>query len=132
MVDVRNDYPQFQQAGGEVAVVAMAEPQQAAGFRSKYELPFRLLADPQRQAYRAYGLQRGSAWKVAGPAVWAAGLKAVVRHGVGMPVGDPLQLAGTFVIDRDGIIRYAHHSANSADRPPNSELIAALEALQTG
>ncbi len=102
----------------------------STAFRCNYELPFRLLADPQRQAYRAFGLQRGNVWKVAGPAIWAAGLKSFVRHGAGMPVGDPLQLAGTFVIDREGIIRYVHHAANSADRPPNAELIAVLEALE--
>ncbi len=119
---MRDEYPRFQQAGGEVVVVAMAEPEQAAAFRSSYELPFRLLADPQRQAYRTFGLQRGSAWKVAGPVNWAAGLKSFVRHGAGMPVGDPLQLAGTFVIDRKGIIRYVHHAASSSDRPPNANL----------
>ncbi len=130
MVNVRDEFPRFQQAGGEVAVVAMAEPEQAAAFRSSYELPFRLLADPQRQAYRAFGLQRGSVWTVAGPVNWVAGLKSFVRHGAGIPVGDPFQLAGTFVIDREGIIRYVHHAANSADRPSNAELIAALEALE--
>ena len=127
---MRDEYPRFQKAGGEVAVVTMAEPEQAAAFRSRYELPFRLLADPQRQAYRAFGLQRGNVWKVAGPAIWAAGLKSFVRHGAGMPVGDPFQLAGTFVIDREGVICHVHYAANSADRPPNAELIAALEALE--
>ena len=127
---MRDEYPRFQQAGGDVAVVAMAEPDRAAAFRSRYDLPFRLLADPQRQAYRAFGLPRGNAWKVSGPANWAAGLKSFVRHGAGIPVGDPFQLAGTFVIDREGIIRYVHHAANSADRPPNAELIAALQALE--
>ena len=131
MVDVRNEYPRFLQAGGQVAVVAMAEPQQAAEFRSRYELPFSLLSDPEREAYRAFGLQRGSIWNVAGPVVWAAGLKAFVQHGAGRPIGDPYQLSGTFVIDRHGIIRYTHHAANSADRPPNAELIAALEGLET-
>ena len=53
-----------------------------------------------------------------------------VRHGAGMPMGDPFQLAGTFVIDQEGIIRYVHHAVNSADLPPNAELIAALEALE--
>jgi len=129
VVDVRNEYPRFQQAGGEVTVVVMADPEQADAFRTSYRLPFRLLADPQCQAYQAFGLQRGNAWKVAGPSIWAAGLKSFVRHGAGMPVGDPLQLGGTFVIDQKGIIRYLHRAASAADRPVNTELIAALETL---
>ena len=104
MVNVRDEYPRFEQAGGDVAVVTMATPEQAATFRSSYELPFRLMADPQVEAYRAFGLQRGSVWQVAGPANWAAGLKPFLRHGVGRPVGDPFQLAATFVIDRKGRI----------------------------
>ncbi|MEK6235688.1 MAG: redoxin domain-containing protein [Planctomycetales bacterium] len=131
MVHVRDEYPRFQQADGQAAVVVMAEPEQAAAFRSKYELPFPLLADPQRQAYQAFGLQRGSAWNIAGPVVWAAGLKSILRHGGGMPVGDPFQLGGAFVIDRKGMIRHARRATTSADHPPNAELIAALEELKT-
>jgi peroxiredoxin len=126
VVHVRNEYSQFEQAGGQVAVVTMATPEQAAAFRASYRLPFRLLADPSCEVYRAYGLQRGSLWSVAGPVVWAAGLKSIVRHGAGLPVGDPFQLAGTFVIDRDGIIRYAHRAANSASWPANAEVIAVI------
>ena len=125
---MREEYPRFQQAGGEVAVVAMAESEQAAEFRDRYELPFRVLSDPRREAYEAFGLERGSIWSIAGPAVWAAGLKSFLRFGGGMPVGDPLQLGGSFVIDRNGVICYAHRSVTSSDRAPNDEIIAALEA----
>ena len=129
---MQQDYPRFRGAGGEVALVTMGTPEQAAEFRARLQLPFRCLADAARLAYRAYGLPRGGLGAVAGPALWAAGLQALLRHGAGQMIGDPYQLPGSFVIDRAGIIRHAHRATSSADWAPNEELIAVLATLQPG
>jgi len=123
---VRKDYPRFQNAGGEVALVTMGTPEQAAEFRARLQLPFPCLADAERAAYRAYGLPRGGVGAVAGPAMWAAGWKALLSHGVGKVIGDPYQLPGSFVIDTAGVIRHAHRATSSADWPSNDELITIL------
>jgi peroxiredoxin len=126
MVDVRDAYPRFQQAGGEVVMVGMGTPQETAAFRDQLRLPFPCLADADQTAYQAYGLERGRVSQIAGPAVWLSGLKALVRGGAGKPKGDVRQMPGSFVIDRDGRIQYVHRPRNSADHPPNDKLIAAL------
>jgi peroxiredoxin len=128
VVDVRDDYARFQQVGGAVAVVTMGSVEQTATFRSQMALPFLCLADPERRAYHAYGLTRGRLSQIAGPAVWLGGLKAIVRGGAGKPVGDVRQLHGSFVIDRNGIVRYIHRPTNSADRPTNDELIGVIQS----
>ena len=125
---MRDDYPRFQTAGGDVVVVTMGTPDQTAAFRDRNRLPFVCLADPERLAYRAFGVPRGTLNQVAGPTVWAGGLKALVRAGVGKPIGDVLQLHGTFVIDTGGVIRFAHLPKHSADRPTNGTLIKQLAA----
>jgi peroxiredoxin len=129
VVDVREDYERFLEAGGDVAVVTMGTAEQTAAFRERNQLPFVCLADPERVAYKEFGVPKGTVGQVAGPAVWRGGLKAVVRAGIGKPVGDVLQLHGSFIIDQHGIIRYVHLPRHSADRPTNEELIVELRLL---
>ena len=132
VVDVRNDYQRFLDANGDVAVITMGTVEQTAAFHDRNRLPFVCLADPQRIAYQAYGVPRGTASQVAGPAVWAGGLKAMLRAGIGKPVGDVLQLHGSFIVDCQGIVRFVHLPKHSADQPTNEELIAQLNNLAGG
>lgn len=132
VVDVRNDYQRFLTAGGDVAVITMGSVEQTAAFRERNRLPFVCLADPTRTAYRAYGVPRASVLQVAGPAVWAGGLRATLRAGVGKPVGDVLQLHGSFVVDTRGVIRYIHLPKHTADQSTNKELIGELKKLAGG
>jgi len=132
VVDVRDDYQQFLDAGGDVAVITMGSVEQTAAFRDRSHLPFVCLADPKRIAYQAYGVPRASVLQVAGPAVWAGGLKATLRAGIGKPVGDVLQLHGSFIVDTQGALRYIHLPKHSADQPTNDELIAQLRNLVGG
>lgn len=78
-------------------------------------------------AYRAYGLGRGSVWKVWGPKVWWAYLR-LIRRGrrFQRPTEDTLQLGGDFVVGRDGRLVYAFRSADAADRPSVGDLTAAV------
>ena len=41
-------------------------------------------------------------------------------------------MPGTFIIDRDGTVRYARYARHSGDHPPTSELIDALRGLRDG
>lgn len=108
----------------------MGTSEQAAAFRARQQLPFCCLADAERVAYQAYGLPRGTVGAVAGLGMWAAGWKALLRHGVGKVIGDPYQLPGSFVIDTRGTIRHAHRAVSSADWTSNEELIALLNTLR--
>ncbi|MBC8356917.1 MAG: redoxin domain-containing protein [Planctomycetes bacterium] len=129
VVDVRNDYDRFLDAKGDVAVITMGSVEQTAAFRDRNQLPFICLADPNRVAYQAFGVPRASVLQVAGPAVWAGGLKATLRAGIGKPVGDVLQLHGSFIVDGKGIVGYIHMPQHSADQPTNDELIEQLRIL---
>ena len=123
---MRSEYAKFQETGGEVLVVTMGTVAQTAAFRKRHELPFRCLADPDRRAYEAYEVDRGSLAQIAGPAIWAAGARAAFKHGVGIPSQDTRQLQGAFIIDKSGVVRYRHSPAHSAHNPTNAELLAVL------
>jgi peroxiredoxin len=107
----------------------MGSPEQVAEFRRRLELPFTCLSDPERTAYQAYGLARGSLKQIAGPKVWLKGLKALLRRGAGRPAGDIMQMPGAFVIDTAGRLRLAHRSADSGDLPTVGELLSAVERI---
>jgi hypothetical protein len=90
-------------------------------------VPFETFADPERSSYRTYGLARGNWRQVAySPSVLRAGAAAALEgHVVGTPMGDPMQLPGSFVIS-DGVIVYAHRGKTSADTAPIDGLLGAI------
>ncbi len=126
---LRNFYPQIQAAGGDVLLVTMNEPEKLATFKKQLQLPFTCLADPQQAAYRAYQCPRGSWWSVLGPAMWWRATWMLFKHGLGKPLGDVRQLPGSFVIDRQGTIRFVHRSQHSADWASPDELVRTLSAI---
>ena len=124
---MRKDYQRLRDAGGELVVVAMGNVEQTDQFRRSFDAPFTFLADTEQTAYRAYGLARGTLGQIAGPSVWLPAIKALARGGAGKPVGDVRQMPGSFVIDRQGIIRLAHYPTHQADRPRPDDILRALE-----
>jgi len=126
LIQIREQHAKIVAAGGQAAAVLMAEPAQAAEFAKAFALPFPLLCDRDQAAYRAYHVPRGSAWQVLGPQMWAAGLRALLRGGIGVPRGDVYQLSSTFVIDRDGHIQRTFVPAHSGDHPDWTRVLAAL------
>ena len=102
-----------------------AEP--TYNFCRKRGVPFDCLGDPEREAYHAVGLERGSAREYIGPQL-AMGFLRAARHGAlpGKPEGDVAQRPGTFVVSPEGRVLYAHYHRDSADNPPMDELLAAV------
>lgn len=102
-------------------------------YLSVNELPFPVLLDPQRSAYRAFGLGRG-AWT----RVW--GLRAARRYmeivratgwrDLRRPSEDTLQLGGDFVIAPDGTLAWGFWGAGPDDRPGIDDLVAAVDRAQ--
>jgi hypothetical protein len=46
------------------------------------------------------------------------------------PIGDILQVGGDVVVDRAGIVRYAHSSEDPTDRPEAAELLRLIADLK--
>jgi len=58
------------------------------------------IADPQRELYAAFGLQRTTAMQLFGPRAIGHGLRAIFKgHGIGSPRGaDVMQMPGAFLV----------------------------------
>ena len=117
--------------GASVVLIGLGSPEQASGFCSHRSIPFACLTSPDRSAHRAYGLRRGTYDQVSGPRVWLPWLRNQLgeRHQGRFGQGDVAQLPGTFVVDREGIVRFAHRGRRSNDVPSNDQVLRALEDL---
>jgi peroxiredoxin len=117
-------------AGGDVVCVFMYRAAPTRNFCRQRNVELECLGDPDREGYHAVGLERGGAKELASPKV-ALGLLRAARHGAvaGKPEGDTRQMPGTFVVDPNGRVAYAHYNRDQSDNPP---IAAVLEAVRAG
>jgi len=60
---IRDSYSEFQARGAEVLGISVDDEASHRSFREKYNLPFTLLADPDSEAGKAYGVtQQDKPW----------------------------------------------------------------------
>ena len=123
---MREAHSEFERRGARVAAVTQGTPSATASLCGRHQVPFRCFADPTREAYAAFGLGRGSIAQVMGPQVLLKATLSAMRGNVGPPGGDIFQMAGTFVIGRDGIIRLAYRGGDISGLPPMNTIFAAL------
>lgn len=124
---MRHRYQDFQAAGAEVAVVSFAEGKIMEHYARDLHIPFPLLSDPKRSAYRAYGLRKGSFWSIFGPKTILTYLNLMARGRLFRGIqADPFQLGGDFVIDGAGTVSFTHRSAEPTDRPSADRLLEAV------
>lgn len=129
---MRQRYEEIRAADGNVIAVGFGPVELLRGLHSELELPFPLLVDPDRRAYEAFGLTKGSFWSVYGPRTLLRYASLLLRgRRLRKTEADPYQLGGDFVIDGEGVIRYAHRSRDPADRPSVDELVFELTNLQS-
>lgn len=120
---------EFDKRGAQVVFVGKGSPEEAREFRADRSLPFEIVADPDRVAYRAFGLPEGRVSQLAGPAVVGASMRAMKNGaGVGKAVGNRRQLPGTYVIDQDGRFLFSKPAAHAGDVADIATLLAAIDA----
>lgn len=110
-------------------VVGQGTVAESTAFRAELKLPFPILADPERDAYRAYSIARASWGQIASLGAARTLAKAVIGGARGgKPIGDTRQMPGTFVIDRTGVFVYARPASHIGDTPSTVELLSVLES----
>jgi peroxiredoxin Q/BCP len=103
MAQLRHDYDAFVKKD---AVILVAGPENAQAFRLFFrenDLPFIGLPDPEHSVLKLYG-QEVNLFKLG-------------------------RMPAQVLIDRQGLVRYAHYGHAMSDIPENAELLALLDEL---
>jgi hypothetical protein len=115
-----------------VALVTFAARGAASAHRRRHDLAFPVLVDVDRVSYGAFGLGRGSVWRVWGFRALRRYIELVRERGLSelhRPTDDTLQLGGDFVIAPDGTLAWGFWGEGPDDRPSIDALIAAVRAI---
>ena len=96
-------YEQLRVQDIEVLIIGGGSRNDAERLSKRFKLPFPVLVDPDRAVYRHYGLD-----------------KVLIA----------IQRSGTFLIDKQGIVRYIHQVTNPQASVEKDELMQEVEKLQ--
>ena len=114
--------PDFKEKNLGLVIVTQGTPEEAKAFCAERAPGVTCLADPERKAYQAYGLERANIWQsFLSLNVWRSNRRLKQERGWNTdlpPNGqDAMQMAGTFVIAPDGRIRLPYYYDDIADHP---------------
>jgi len=125
---------EFAAAGCSILVVSQAKPEVLRQYLLRHAWHVPLVSDPERAAYRSFGLERTGWLTFFRPTVLWGYLRGMLRgYGVRQPYAgeDVLQLGGDFLVSRAGRVVYAHLSKTPTDRPRIPTLLRAIISART-
>jgi hypothetical protein len=123
---------ELQQLHTEVLIITFGALPLARTWVEETCAPFRLLLDPEREVYHAYGLESSllRSWNLRTVRYYVEIMRKG-RQWRGIQ-GDSSQLGGDFVVDSEGITRLAYRSQDATDRPAVEKLLSILGRLGGG
>ena len=107
-------------------LVGMGTPAHARAFKEETGVDFPVLVSPDKTAYEAMDLRRGSSADVFSPRALAATLRRARHLPLRPPEQDWHQLGGTFVIGPGDDVLFAHRASHPADEPDIEAVALAL------
>ncbi len=116
--------PEFEAANGQLVAVSPELPDSSLSTIEKNELSFTVLSDVGNVVARQYGV----VFKLT-DAVAQRYQNAFNLHAYNGDESDELPLAATYVIDTDGVIRYAFLDVDYRNRAEPDDILTALKAL---
>ncbi len=117
--------PQFKALGASLVAVSGESPDSTLSVEQKNTLTFTVLSDPQFETARRFGIVYEQP-AVVNEFYQEFGLELASYYGNAKP---ELPLSATYVIDRDGIIRYAYLDTDYHRRAEPSDVLKAIETL---
>ena len=126
--------PELKKHGLGLVIVTQGTPEQAKVFCAERAPGATCLADPDRKAYHAYGLDRGTAFQtLISPNIWKSNKHLKETKGWSPeppPSGqDAFVMSGTFIIGKDGLVRLPYYYEDIADHPPVELLLNGIMGM---
>ena len=134
---LREEYQKLRNAGAQLVAVGMGEPERTRIYIQVRQIPVPVLCDPEMRTYEAYGIIEGTPATILHDYEWVPGDEASgrklmdSRRGTDLRLVDnPWILPAEFIIDRQGVIRYAYRYQYCEDFPPTTGLLVAIRAAK--
>lgn len=109
--------------------VYQGTPDDGPGFFDRDWPAARAVADPERQLYFAFGIERGTTRQLLNPSVIACGIRATMKgHIGGRPQGDSRLMPGLFLVTADTIL-WHHDYRHPGDHPDFATIPARIPAF---
>lgn len=122
---LQNALPAFKAEGASLIALTPELPDRSLSTAEKHELTFEVLSDMGNKVAHEYGV----VFKLT-PEVAEMYQNAFDLHGYNGDESDELPLAATYVIDQQGIIKYAFLDAEYRHRAEPSDIISVLKGLK--
>jgi peroxiredoxin Q/BCP len=103
MAQLRQGHAEFERRGAVVLVAGPEKPEAFAKYWAEYSLPFIGLPDPDHSVLKLYG-QEVKLFKLG-------------------------RMPAQVIVDRTGMVRFAHYGHSMADIPANEELLGILDQI---
>ena len=126
LAQLRERKDEFDRLTAEVLVVSFEPIERASMFAREEGIPFTVVSDLQRDAYRHFGFGRSRLRPWSPLAVFAYLRAAFSGRRVRLPQASVSQLGGDVVLNAGGSVVLVHRSAHAADRPSADELLEAV------
>lgn len=122
---LQEELPNFKAEGANLLALTPELPDKSVSTAEKHDLQFEVLSDVGNVVAREYGIVFKLTDEVA-----SSYQKSFDLHGYNGDDSDELPLAATYVIDTDGIIRYAFLDSDYRNRAEPKAIIQALKKLK--
>ncbi len=121
-------------AGLQLLALGLGRPEHAERYCGRLAPSLTCFADTTNDAYYAFGLRQGTMTEAIQNAFNIAKVSAkAVADGFmqGKATGDAQMMPGTFIVDQQGIIRYAYYSQYAGDDPEIPVLLEAVRGMKS-
>lgn len=103
-------------AGLKTVAIGLGQPKHARQFGGKLAPSVSCLTNETPELYDTYGIERGNVLRLMAPDAMVAGARAASKGFIqGAATGDTTRLTGTFIVDREGVVRYAYYGKHAGD-----------------
>jgi hypothetical protein len=115
---------EIEAAGLKVVAVGLGQPKHARQFGDKLAPSVECVTREEPVLHATYGIGKGNLLRLISPDAIRAGARAAAQgHRQGEATGDTQRLPGTFIVDSNGIVRYAYYGKYAGDNPDLPELL---------
>ena len=120
-------YPQFKERSVTPVAISVDKPDEASRTNATYEIPFPVLSDPDLHAHEAFRVIHEAGpdevKRLAGFGIDLERSSGKTHHKFAVP--------SFFLIDKTGVVRWAHADPEYKVRPTVAQLLAAIDAAHS-